>query len=261
MAEPKSIGNVNVLNLLNATEASMSEIGRIGNINLALVTPETAPLLQRIRIGHLNMTIDLPPGTQLVGQVGDMVINAEYFKNVEQKIFFFITGKLIFEPDVPVEDIQRCLAGIAVTGRLMCPEGLLGVISSKSCHVNGQTNAYPAFKHLVTSNLTLDSAYLNSLEDGSQISLSGDLVIPGVLANDLLEHKISSLYVSGKITCHEENAQAVLARLYKPADRTKIIPAGFEWLHEPLGLDGDTLGYLPGKKLYCQELVPIAPDV
>ena len=32
-------------------------------------------------------------------------------------------------------------------------------------------------------------------------------------------------------------------------------------VEEPLVLDSDTLEYLPGKKLYCKEMVRIAPDV
>jgi len=260
MENQKTIGNVNVLNMMNATEESVAGVPFIGNINFALVTSETALLLQRITIGNLNATIEVPPGTKLVTQNGQMSVNADFFKNVTQKIFFVVNGEMIVEPGVPLEDIEKFVAGVGVNGQFYCPEDLIGAFNEKSCHFNGQSSAYPSFKHLVTSSLTLDAAYLDGLEDGAEISLLGDLSIPKVLANDLLERKIGKLYVSGKILCHEENAQAIRARLYKPA-KVNTIPAGFEWLKKPLVLDSDTLEYLPGKKLYCKEMVRIAPDV
>ena len=260
MEDQKMIGNVNILNMINATEASVAGVPFIGNLNFALVTAETAPLLQRISVGNLNATIEVPPGTKLVTHNGQMSVNADFFKNVTQKIFFVVNGQMIIEPGVPLADVEKFVAGVGVNGQFYCPEDLIGAFNAKSCHFNGQSSAYPPFKHLVTHSLTLDEAYLEGLEDGAEISLLGDLSIPKVLANDLLERKIGKLFVSGKIHCHEENAQVIRSRLYKPT-KVNTIPAGFEWLQKPLVLDSDTLEYLPGKKLFCKELVHITPDV
>ena len=260
MENLKTIGNVNILNLMNATEASVASIEGIGNVNFALFTPETAPLFHRIKVGNVNATIEVPSETSLVTLSGQLVINADFFKNVERKIFFLVAGRLIVEPGIPVEEIDKGLAGAAVAGEFFCPEDLMGIFSTKYNHVSGKSTAYPPFKHLVTRALALDEAYLNSLEDGAEISLLGDLSIPHVLAAGLLERKIGKLFVSGKILCHEENAQALRACLYKPAG-VNIVPAGFEWIAAPLVLDNDTLEYLPGKKLFCKELVRIAADV
>ena len=256
MENPKTIGNVNVLNMLHATEASVAGIPFIGNVNIALVTAETASLVHCMSIGNLNTTIEVPSGTNLVTQNGQISINADYFKNIEQKIFFVVNGELIVEPGVPVEDVEKSLAGVGVNGQFCCPENLMGAFTAKSCHVNGESIAYPPFKHLVTSSLTLDADYLNNLEDGAEISLLGGLSAPMVLDNNLLERKLGKLFVSGKILCHEENVQAIRVHLYKPA-KFKTIPAGFEWVKRPLVLDSDTLEYLPGKKLYCKETVRI----
>jgi hypothetical protein len=261
MENPKTIGNVNVLNLVNATQESASGIQRIGNINFALVTPETAPLLQRISVGNINASVEIPSGSNLVSQIGQFLVNADFFKNVERKIFFLITGQLIVEPGVPAEEIEKSLAGLAVTGQFFCPEGLMGAFNAKSYHVTGQSIAYPPFKHVFINSLTLDPGFLNGLEDGAEISLLGGLSVPKVLANDLLERKIGKMYVSGEILCHEENAQAIRARLYKSPASFKTIPAGFILVEKPLVIDNDTLEYLPGAKLFCKELVRITAGV
>ena len=260
MENQKTIGNVNVLNMLNATEASVADIQRIGNVNFALVTPETAPLLQRIPIGNLNTTMQIPSGSKLVTQNGQLTVNADFFKNVDQKIFFVVNGQMIVEPGVPLADIEKGLAGVGVNGQFFCPEDLIGAFNAKPYQVNGQSAAYPPFKHLVIQSLDLDKGYLEGLDDGAEISLLGDLSVPKVLDNGLLERKIGKLFVSGKIWCHEENAPAIRARLVKPA-KVNTVPAGFEWVKKPLVLDSDTLEVLPGKKLYCKEWVRITPEV
>ena len=49
--------------------------------------------------------------------------------------------------------------------------------------------------------------------------------------------------------------------MYKRPEHFVTIPAGYEWVGKPLVLDADTLEYLPGKKLFCKELVQISAEV
>ena len=261
MDNPKTIGNVKFLNLVNATETSIAGIGRIGNINLAVYTAETFPLLNRLNPGNLNATIEVPSGSNLVVRTGQVQVNADFFKNAGKPIFFLVTGQLVVEPGVPVEDIEKGLAGIAVTGQFYCPEDRVGTFNAKPNTVIGQSLAYPAFKHFVKGKLILDPAWLSGLEEGAEISVLGDLSVPKVLPNELLERKIGKVFVSGSIKCHEENAQAIRARLYKSGGNMKTVPAGYEWIEKPLALDNEMLEILPGKNLYCTELVQIADEV
>lgn len=261
MDNQKTIGNVNFLNLTNATEASVAGIRRIGNINLAVYYPETFSLLNRLNPGNVNAAIEVPSGSNLVIKTGQVQVNADFFKNAVKAVFFLVTGQLVVEPGVPVEEIEKGLAGIAVNGQFFCPEDLVGAFNAKPNTVVGQSVAYPPLEHFVNGKLTLDAAWLNGLNDGAEICVLGDVRAPKVLPNDLLERKIGKLYVSGGIQCHEENARAIRARLYKSKGEFKTIPAGHEWIEKPLVLDSETLEILPGKSLYCSELVQIADEV
>jgi hypothetical protein len=261
MENPKTIGNVNFLNLVNATPESVAGIRHIENINMAVYTPETASLLPQLNPGNVNATIEIPNGANMVMKTGVMQVNADFFKNVERKIYLFVTGQLIIEPGVPVEEIEKGLAGIAVTGQFFCPEDLMGAFNARPNAIIGQSVAYPPFKHFVKGDLRLEPGFLNGLADGTEICVLGDLLAPKVLPTELLERKIGQIFVSGDVICHEENAQALHARLYKSSGNFETVPTGYVWVEKPLLLDADTLDYLPGKQLFCKELVRIAEDV
>ena len=261
MDNPKTIGNVNVLNLVDATQESVAGIRRIENVNLAIYTAETLQLLNRLNPNNVNATIQVPTGANLIFKIGIMQVNTDFFKNVERKIYLFVTGQLIIEPGVPVEEIEKGLAGVAVTGQFFCPEDLMGTFNTKPNTIIGQSVAYPRFKHFVKGDLRLDSGFLNNLADGTELCVLGNLSIPKVLPNEILERKIGRIFVSGDVVCHEENAQVMHTRLYKNSGNLETIPAGYVWVEKPLVVDGDTIEYLPGKKLFCKELVSIAPDV
>jgi hypothetical protein len=261
MDNPKTIGNVNFLNLVNATPESVAGIRHIENINVAVYTPETVALLHQMNPNNVNATIEIPDGANMVMKTGQMQVNADFFKNVERKIYLFVTGQLIIEPGVPVAEIEKGLAGIAVTGQFFCPEDLIGALNTLPNTIIGQSVTYPPFKRFLKGDLRLDLEFLNGLTDGTEICVLGDLLAAKVLSNDLLERKIGQIFVSGDVICHEENAQALHSKMYKSSGNFETVPTGYVWVEKPLVLDGETLDYLPGKQLFCKELVRIGMEV
>jgi hypothetical protein len=257
----KSIGNVNVLNMLNATADSVAGIREIGNVNLVLYSPETAGLFHHLDMGNVNQTIEVPAGSSLVEKTGQVFINADFFKGLGKQVFLLVTGQLVIEPGLPAADIEKGLAGLAMTGTFCCPEELMGAFHAKPNFVVGQSVAYPVLKHFVKDDLALDLGFLTSLEDGAEISVIGDLRAAKVLPNDLLERKIGRIFVSGDVECHEENAGSLRMRLYKSTGEFKIIPTGYELVEKPVVLDKEMLAYLPGNKLYFKEQLLITADV
>jgi len=261
MDNPKTIGNVNFLNLVSATPESVAGIRHIENINVAVYTPETVSLLHQMNPDNVNATIEIPSGANMVMKTGQMQVNADFFKNVERKIYLLVTGQLIIEPGVPVEEIDKGLAGIAVTGQFFCPEDLIGALNTIPNTIIGQSVTYPPFERFIKGDLRLEPEFLNGLSDGTEICVLGDLLAPKVLSNELLERKIGRIFVSGDMICHEENAQALHSKQYKSSGNFETVPTGYVWVEKPLVLDGDILDYLPGKQLFCKEIVRIGMEV
>ena len=109
--EEKIIGNVNVLDLRNATAESIAEITKIENANLVLYTQGNAGLLDVLEIENANAMVDIPPGTSVQRTIGKIIINREYFRNQVDPVFLLVVGLAIVEADVPVDEIQKGLAG------------------------------------------------------------------------------------------------------------------------------------------------------
>ncbi|HEY9075275.1 MAG TPA: hypothetical protein VIO61_01940 [Anaerolineaceae bacterium] len=261
MENKKSIGNVNILHLANATEETLAGMGTIGNINVVFFTPETARLIPLLKSGNINQTFQLPAGIKIIQNMGQVRIARDYFTHWSAQNFLVTMGQVIVDPEVPPEEITTNLAGFVIMGQLICPESLFGVFTSKPNLIMGQTITYPAFKHIHHDQLTLDEDYLSSLNDQSEIAVIGSLCAPKVLPNGLLEQKIGKIYVNGTVECHAENAQVIRSRLFKGSGSVKIIPAGFELIEKPLTLDAETLGYLPSPNLFCKDQVTIAAGV
>lgn len=258
--EQKKIKNVNVLDLRNATEESVAEIGKVDNLNVVIHSRETANLVARIDVSNLNATVELPASATLRQVTGEVTIARDYFKEHEP-IFLVATGKITVEPDVVAEEVEAALDGLIVTGEFICPKHVAGVIRAKASQVTGQMITYPPFARVKFDGLTLDEHYLRALDDGTELAVIGGLRVPQVLPNDLLEQKLQKLFVSGKIECHEENAQAIQARLVDGSGNVKVIPAGFELVKKPLVLDAALLSSLPAKRIYCTERVQVEGDV
>jgi hypothetical protein len=261
MEQGKVIGNANVLDIRKATETSVAGISKVGNVNVLVYSRETADLITRLDMGNVNTTVEVPADANVRTLMGQTVINRDYFKSQEAAPFLLVMGQVVVEPDVPVENIESGLDGLVVMGQIVCPEHLAGAIQSKTRQIMGQTVIYPPLARVKLGSLDLDEHYLRALDDGAELAVVGSLCVPQVLPDDLLEQKIQKLFVSGGITCHEENAEAIQARLVTGSGEVKAIPAGFELVQRPLVLDGALLESLPARKLYCTERVQVEGDV
>ncbi len=261
MEERQNIGNVNVLDLRKATEAALARIGRIGNVNLLLYSQETAGLVTRLRLGNVNTSVMVPAGVEAKPIMGSVMIDRDYLHGLTAPLYLVVMGQVIVDADVPAEDIEKGLSGLVVLGHIFYPENLREAVLSKLVRLNGQSKVYPHLDHFHSGALVLDEEYLQRLPDGAGLVVLGNLHLPKVLPNDLLERKLGKLFVGGKVVMHEENMAVVQSRLLDGSGKGRVIPTGFELVDRPLTLDAGLLPFLPGKKLYCTERVVVAADV
>lgn len=259
--EGKSIGNVGVLDLRTATEATVAGIRRIGNVGMVLCSPETAHLVARIAMGNLGGTIEAPVDARLLS--GQVIINREFFRDQPAPLHLIVTGQVIIEPEVQAADLEKGLGSLHLSGQIFCPEHLAGALQAKLRTLQGQLQTYDGALRLVLGDLVLDEHTLPALGEGSQFAVVGKVLVPKVVDNELLTRKIAKLHLIGHILCHEENAQILFSRLDEKTGMAKktVIPTGFELVDSPLVIDADTLGALPGKRLYCTKRVQIGRDV
>jgi hypothetical protein len=249
------IGNVNTLDLRRTTPEAISNIGKIGNVNVLLHSRETAALIPKLNLGNINIAVEAPERAQVL--TGQLIIGREYFQERQEPVYLLVTGSVVVKPDVLPEDIEKGLDGLAVVGQILCPEPLAGLVQAKTSQIVGQSQSYPASGRTITGQAVLDDAFLNQLEDRSDLVVLGSLRLPQVVSNELLAQKLGKLHVVGGIRVHEENAGIIRARLSNGSGKMTVIPAGFTLVDKPLVLDDTVLEALPAPKLYCRERVVV----
>ena len=72
MSEGKTIGNVNILDLHKATEEAIAGISRIGNVNVLLYSPDTPHFADRVSMGNINTSIEVPADAELRTTMGHL---------------------------------------------------------------------------------------------------------------------------------------------------------------------------------------------
>jgi hypothetical protein len=256
----KVIGNVGILDLRSATEASIAQIQEIGNVGAIIHAPNQGQLVSQLNIGNLGAVLEIPDAMSV--RTGQEVLSRDSFKNQTEPLQLLISGQLIINPDVPEADVAEGLGSLNVMGQIFYPEHLAGVLQARVHSLSGQMLAYQ-YTRLVVGNLRLDESQLQALDDKAELSVIGKLIMTQILPNELLARKIGNIEVFREVICREENAETLLARLASKSRKATItiIPAGFEWVAHPLDLDATMLEVLPGQKLYCMDRLLIGDDV
>ncbi len=257
----KSIGNVNVLDLRQATEASVTGIERIGNVNLVIQTKATAPYFQQMAVGNVNAVVTVPDDADVRQVMGLTELAAQFSEGISSPIYMLVMGKLLVHPDVPAEEIAKGIAGITVFGKLVCPEPLIGVIQGKVDKIFGKTTVYPVLDRVELRSLELDEAFLNSLPDGTKLAITGTLDVPEVLPNELIAQKIAVLHASSSGICHEENHATLQKVMTAGGASLTAIPTGYRFVKRPLMLDRVRLSALRDPFLYNTEQIILGHDV
>ena len=253
----KVLGNVGVLDLRDATEESVAAISLIGNVGMAIHTPETAHLIARINMGNLGSTLEVPAGAQFYH--GQTRTN---FKDVAEPINMVVNGQLFIEPETTAADVEAGLKKLQCAGQVYCPEPAVGALQAKMSDASGQLITYAPTAQITMGKLVLNDHTLSALEDGAHLLHLGQVDMLDIVDEEILAAKISRLQVQGRINCREENLAALSARLDQSLGAPSIatVPSGYLPVPAPITLDDTSLANLPGPRLYCEGLVIVDAD-
>lgn len=257
--QDRVLGNIGVLDLRHATEASIAPIRRIGNVGLIITSPDTRHLVARLNMGNVGTTLSVPFEAKVL--TGQVEITRDYFVGQTEPQSLVVTGQLLIRPEVTAEALTAGLDQLVVCGQLLCPEPLVGAVQAKLKDMTGQLQVYGANMEVVIGNLRFDRIYLEGLKEGSGLAVIGHLEAPEILEEKRLARCLTRLTVLGKLTCREENLPHLRAVLSGPPPQIASIPAGFEPLAGSVVLDSANLGNLPGRRLHCPGGVRLTPEI
>jgi hypothetical protein len=255
-----TLGNVNVLDLRKTSKETFDSLGLIKNVNIILVSDETASYLPGIPAKNLNAVAHVPSNVEVQTCMSHLTLNANFLAGFREPKFLLIMGHAVVEADVPPELIQEKIEGMVIMGKLVCPEALIGTLQSKTTLLMGKTVSYPQDAILVTKSLTLDDAFLSGLPDASKLVVTGSLRVLDEVSDAMIERKLHSLQVERSILCRQEHVLAVKAKL-DPGSTVLVVPTGHRLIEGMLTLDPMTLESLDAAQLFCMGDILISEDV
>ena len=260
MGPKTTIRNVNILDLRRTREETFSRIGRLRNINMLLVSPETAPYLTGIPATNLNAVVEVPVDAELKTTLSELTLNADYLSSLSRPVFLLVCGRIYVDSDVSADLIASKIEGLAVLGKLFCPESIAGILQAKATLMLGKTIRYADDARLVSSSLSLDKGTLESLDDGTYLVVGRSLRVVEDLPQGLFEKKIRRLHVEGSILCRQDISIALKSRLDASRPFT-LIPSGHRLIEGNLPLDSLSLGTLQREKLFVLGDILLGEDV
>lgn len=260
MSEKITLGNVNVLDVRNTPKETFDRLEMIRNVNVILVSPETASYLPGIPAKNINAVANLPADVDVKTCMSTVTLSADYLEGLPAQTFLLVMGRLIVEPDVTAEMIDAHLAGLVVMGKVISPNTVLGALQAKTSLMMGSAVAYPADAILISSAMKLDDAFLKGLPGKTKLVVIGSLRVIDDISDDQIEAKIQSLTAIGSVLCRQEHAMTLREKLERPGNMV-VIPAGHRLIEGPLSLDKLSAQSLDGARLFCLGDVLIADEV
>ncbi|WP_045518312.1 hypothetical protein [Neobacillus niacini] len=255
------IGNVGLLNLVNATEESVKGIERIENVGLVIYGKENAHLLTRLNIGNIGSSLEVPVGYRLFN--GLFNLDQNYLSSIDEPVFLLVNGIVIIDKNVQADQVQAEQLKMMVNGKVYCPSHLSGIAGKMLSKGSGAVETYHgAPPRLENGKFTLTNSFLQSIEESLYLVVNGMLTFAQDLNVDLFNEKISKLEVNGKISLFE-NQESYLYK--KVASLTtclvEVIPAGYEVLGKPLRLNARSIRRFQQKKWFTNKPVIIESNV
>jgi len=260
MDEKITLGNVNVLDVRKTPKEMFDRLETIRNVNVILVSPETANYLPGIPAKNINAVAHVPAEVEVKTCMSSLSLNAHYLEGLPSSTFLLVMGRVIVEPDVTVELIESQLAGLVVMGKIVCPDTVIGALQAKASLLMGAAVSYPADAVLIASTLKLDDAFLEGLDDGTKLVVTGSLRVVDNVSEERIQRKLQSVLAVGSILCRQEYAMALKPKLDRPGNMI-VIPTGHRLFEGTLSLDNLSVQSLEEARLFCMGDVLIEKDV
>lgn len=257
----QTVGNVGVLNLLNATEQSVQAYERIGNVGLVLYRSGQSHLLAALNIGNIGRTVEVPSDYSYYN--GTLEIDSDYLDSIDQPVKMVLNGMLIFAHDVKPEQLKEGLLEIIVNGEIFTPSKLAGRVSQQFPEGSRTVKVYEgAPPRLENGSFTLSNAFLEAAEEPVHLVVNGMLTIPKDIDGALFNEKIKKIAVNGLVSVHEEQ-EALLHRKLDSAPNgvIEVIPAGYRVLKGALRINSRSIKNFREEKLMTKKPIIFEADV
>lgn len=243
------IRNVGILDARKATAEKLAEIGKLTNIGVLVVNPEIKEQLMKISMLNIGSTLELTDDYRF--HIGPKIINRQLLEDSDTALKMVIVGQITIDQDTPAELLQAKLEGLYIVGQVAVPEHLYGVFMSRVKELTGMVDVIPVMGKAVMGKVNINDNYLKGLEDNTELSVVGKIIMAEQVDPDLFSVKIASLSLVGGISCLDSQ-EAMLRKVLKESSQVKFRISRADCHYLPEGSKLDTFSLMSVQKsLVC----------
>lgn len=255
----QKIGNIGVLNLINATEESLKDIEHINNVGFLLYSSKTAALLTKVNIGNIGKSISLDGEYQLVN--GSFTLDAAFLEMEKEEKIVLVNGIMIISNDVTSELLNTAKTSFYANGIIYAPAHLKGSVQALMKTISGSMVTYEGQEPILKNGtLTVDNGFLQSLSGEENLAINGVLTLDEQLDLNLFSEKINRLDINGVVTLYEQQLEAFSNKGIINGVQ-EVIPAGHIKIKSLLSLDSRSIRRFKGQAIFTKKPIIINKDV
>ncbi|WP_342433094.1 hypothetical protein [Neobacillus sp. FSL H8-0543] len=255
------IGNVGLLNLMNATEESIKGIEQIENVGMVLYRHGNAQLLSKLNIGNIGSSVEIPEGYHFLN--GMLNLDVPFLLSIVEPVKLVVNGIVIISRDVQANQLNADQLSLIVNGNIYCPAHLTGLVGQLLTQGSGAVEAYhTAPPRVENGKFTLTNSFLQALEEPMYLVVNGLLSFSQDLNMETFHEKIEKLEVNGKISLYENQESYLYKKIASLTScHLEIIPEGYELVAKPLRLNARSIRRFINKKLFTKKSIILDADV
>lgn len=253
------IKNIGILDARKASPDEIAKIGKILNVGCLVVSPGNKSEFMKLNMQNVAKMLELEDSYML--HAGPMEITRQMLEDADEGIRLCLVGPLDVASDIEPELLQTKLIGLYINGPASVPKKLYGTFMNKiKNHTTISVEPEGAIKF--RGKLHITNAYLKDMEDNSDLSVSGNVVLDRDLDEQLFLKKISTLRVAGGIGFSEEQEEMLLKALVK-SERTRLKVIRMDFHYVPGGTVVDTFTIMThgDKTISCYGILILHEEV
>jgi hypothetical protein len=258
------IKNIGILDARKASPEQIAGIGRLNNIGCLVIGSQNKAAFMKTGMQNVGRMLELDDAYRV--HTGPLHINAPMLADAVEPIKFCVVGPLTIDADITPELLQQKLGGICLIGPASVPEKLYGAFMSIAKDITGIVSVASGSGKMDMGKVEIDDAYLEALEDNTDLNITGKLSFNDDTDPALFARKVASLKVMGIIKCPhtlEEHLRKVLVE----TDKARVRIHRLDYHYVPGGTIVDTFTMLTVDKqtLSCHGILildeEVTPDV
>lgn len=254
------IKNIGILDARKASSEQIESIGRLNNIGCLVIGTQNKAAFMKTGMQNVGRMLELDDSYRV--HTGPLHISAAMLEGTDKPLRYCVVGPLTVDQDVSPELMQQKLEGICLIGPASVPEKLYGTFMSIAKDITGIVSVASSVGKLEMGKVEINDAYLEALEDGSDLSITGKLNFDDDTDPALFARKVASLRVMGVIKCPhtlEEHLRKVLVE----SDKARVRIHRLDYHYVPGGTIVDTFTMLTVDKqtISCHGILVLDEEV